>query len=40
MECNAVVLAGLILYGLYAWTNIMFIDEDEDTIVVELCSTV
>ena len=32
----AVVLAGLILYGLYAWTNIMFIDEDEDTIVVEL----
>jgi cytochrome c oxidase subunit 2 len=21
------VLAGLILYGLYAWTNIMFIDE-------------
>jgi cytochrome c oxidase subunit 2 len=32
----AVVLAGLILYGLYAWTNIMFIDDDEDTIVVEL----
>ncbi len=32
----AVVLAGLILYGLYAWTNIMFIDEDEDTVVVEL----
>ena len=32
----AVVLAGLILYGLYAWTNIMFIDEEEDTIVVEL----
>ena len=32
----AVVLAGLILYGLYAWTNIMFIDEDEDMIVVEL----
>ncbi|PWA10162.1 cytochrome c oxidase subunit II [Flavobacterium laiguense] len=32
----AVVLAGLILYGLYAWTNIMFVDEDEDTIVVEL----
>jgi cytochrome c oxidase subunit 2 len=32
----AVVLAGLILYGLYAWTNIMFIDEDEDTIVIEL----
>jgi len=32
----AIVLAGLILYGLYAWTNIMFIDDDEDTIVVEL----
>lgn len=32
----AVVLAGLILYGLYAWTNIMFVDEDEDVIVVEL----
>jgi cytochrome c oxidase subunit 2 len=32
----AIVLAGLILYGLYAWTNIMFIDEDEDTIVIEL----
>ena len=32
----AVVLTVLILYGLYAWTNIMFIDEDEDTIVIEL----
>lgn len=32
----AVVLAGLILYGLYAWTNIMFIDEEEDTVVIEL----
>ena len=32
----AIVLAGLILYGLYAWTNIMFIDEDEEVIVVEL----
>lgn len=32
----AVVLAGLILYGLYAWTNIMFVDEDEDVIIVEL----
>lgn len=31
-----IVLAGLILYGLYTWTNIMFIDEDEDTIVIEL----
>lgn len=32
----AVVLAILILFGLYAWTNIMFVDEDEDTIVVEV----
>jgi cytochrome c oxidase subunit 2 len=32
----AITLAGLILYGLYAWTNIMFVDEDEDLIVVEL----
>ncbi|MEZ7516264.1 cytochrome c oxidase subunit II [Flavobacterium frigidarium] len=32
----AVVLAGLILYGLYAWTNIMFIDDEDDTVVVEL----
>jgi cytochrome c oxidase subunit 2 len=33
----AVVLAGLILYGLYAWTNIMFVDEKtEEVIVVEL----
>ena len=32
----AVVLAGLILYGLYAWNNIMFVDEEEDTIVIEL----
>jgi len=34
----AVVLAGLILYGLYAWTDIMFVDEKEadDSIVIEL----
>ena len=32
----AIVLAGLILWGLFAWTNIMFVDEDEDTIVIEL----
>jgi cytochrome c oxidase subunit 2 len=32
----AIVLAGLILYGLYAWNNIMFVDEDEDVIVIEL----
>lgn len=31
-----IVLAGLILYGLYTWTNIMFIDKDEDVMVVEL----
>jgi cytochrome c oxidase subunit 2 len=30
----AIILAGL-LYGLYAWT-IMFIDEEDDAIVVEL----
>jgi cytochrome c oxidase subunit 2 len=32
----AVVLAVLILFGLYAWTNIMFVDKDEETIVVEV----
>lgn len=34
----AIVLAGLILYGLYAWTNIMFVDEkdEQDSIVIEL----
>lgn len=31
-----IVLAGLILYGLYTWTNIMFVDDDEEVIVVEL----
>ncbi len=25
-----IVLAGLILYGLYAWTNIMFLDDEEN----------
>ncbi len=30
------VLTGLILYGLYTWSNIMFVDEDEDVIVVEV----
>lgn len=30
------VLAGLILYGLYTWTNIMFVDEDEDVMYVEV----
>jgi len=33
----AITLAGLILYGLYAWTNIMFVDEEtEDVMVVEV----
>ena len=32
----AVVLAVLIGYGLYSWVDIMFIDEDEDTIEIEL----
>lgn len=32
----AVTLAGLILYGLYGWTEIMFVDEKEDTIVIEV----
>jgi cytochrome c oxidase subunit 2 len=32
----AIVLAVLILFGLYAWTNIMFVDKDEETIVVEV----
>jgi len=30
------VLAGLIIYGLFTWTEIMNVDEDEDTIVIEL----
>ena len=34
----AIVLAGLILYGLYAWTNIMFVNQEDekDAIVIEL----
>jgi cytochrome c oxidase subunit 2 len=32
----AAVLAVLILYGLYAWNDIMFIDQDEDTIEIEV----
>lgn len=31
-----ITLAGLIIYGLYTWTTIMNIDEDEDALVVEL----
>lgn len=32
----AITLAGLILYGLYAWTNIMFVEESDDVMVVEI----
>lgn len=31
-----IVLAGLILWGLYTWTNIMDINEDGDPLIVEL----
>ncbi|WP_396197714.1 cytochrome c oxidase subunit II [Flavobacterium sp.] len=33
-----IVLAGLIMYGLYTWNNIMFVDEEDkqDAIVIEL----
>lgn len=31
-----IVLAGLIIYGLFTWTSIMNIDEDADPMVVEL----
>ncbi|MEY8849797.1 cytochrome c oxidase subunit II [Psychroserpens sp. XS_ASV72] len=31
-----VVLAGLIIYGLFTWTSIMNVDESEDPIVIEL----
>ncbi|WP_373057844.1 cytochrome c oxidase subunit II [Zunongwangia sp. H14] len=31
-----VVLAGLILYGLFTWSNIMNINEDDDPLVIEL----
>lgn len=32
----AIVLAVLIFYGLYAWNDIMFVDKDEDVMVVEI----
>ena len=32
----AIVLAVLIFYGLYAWNDIMFVDKDEEVIVVEI----
>ncbi|MCP1996982.1 cytochrome c oxidase subunit II [Flavobacterium sp. HSC-61S13] len=31
-----IVLSGLILYGLYAWNDIMFVDEEEEVIYVEV----
>jgi len=31
-----IVLAGLIIYGLFTWSDIMNFDEEEDAIVVEL----
>ena len=31
-----IVLAGLIIYGLFTWSDIMNFDEDEDAIVIEL----
>lgn len=31
-----VVLAGLIIYGLFTWTDIMNVEEDEDPLVIEL----
>ena len=31
-----VVLAGLILWGLYTWTNIMDVNEEDDPLIVEL----
>jgi cytochrome c oxidase subunit 2 len=41
LECYSCHHIGwLILYGLYAWTNIMFIDEEDDAIVVELYGAV
>ncbi|WP_430614019.1 cytochrome c oxidase subunit II [Flavobacterium sp. JP2137] len=31
-----IVLSGLILYGLFAWNDIMFVDEEEEVIYVEV----
>jgi len=31
-----IVLAGLIIYGLFTWSEIMNVEEDEDTVVIEL----
>ena len=31
-----IVLAGLILWGLYTWTNIMDVNDEDDPLIVEL----
>ncbi|KUF41943.1 cytochrome c oxidase subunit II [Myroides marinus] len=31
-----ITLSGLILYGLFAWNDIMFVDEEEDVLIVEV----
>lgn len=31
-----IVLAALIIYGLFTWTDIMYVDEDDDPMVIEL----
>ena len=31
-----ITLAGLILFGLYTWTNIMTVEEDDDSLIIEL----
>jgi len=31
-----IVLAALIIYGLFTWSDIMYVDEDEDPLVIEL----
>jgi cytochrome c oxidase subunit 2 len=31
-----IVLSGLIIYGLFTWSDIMYVEEDDDTIIVEL----
>ena len=31
-----IVLSGLIMYGLYTWNDIMYVDEEEDGIVIDM----
>ena len=31
-----IVLAGLIIYGLFTWSDIMYVDKDEDPLIIEL----